>query len=171
MELELSSLPNAMTSSVCDCSLELLSVLSVSWLKYPIENSSNHVFESGLELLTSSNGVVSVKPSRTRTWFSTIAACYTVKYQNYQPTFFSVINARAIWIIVRHLRSANPFEDWRPAGAAMMLETFDSIHQREFPPITFLSKSEWNLWGRCPASALNSSNSVVIDGDANDYIP
>ena len=58
------------------------------------------------------------------------------------PACFSVINARAIWIIVRQVRSANTFEDWRPVGAAMMLEPFDSIHQREFPPINLLSKSE-----------------------------
>ena len=68
--------------------------------------------------------------------------CRTAKYQNSWPTCFSVMNARAIWTKVRHVRSANPFEDWRPVGAAMMLELFDSIHRREFPPINFLLKSD-----------------------------
>ena len=64
MELDLSSRPTAMPSSVCACILEQLSALYVSWLKYPIENSSNHALESGLELCTSSNGVVSFRPSQ-----------------------------------------------------------------------------------------------------------
>ena len=64
MELDLSSRPTAMPSRVCACSLERLLALYVSWLKYPIENSSNHVFESVLELCTSSNGVVSLRPIR-----------------------------------------------------------------------------------------------------------
>ena len=53
----------------------------------------------------------------------------------------------------------------------MMLEPFDSIHRREFPPINLLSKLEWNLWGRRTASALNISNADVIDVDDNDDIP
>ena len=64
MELELSSLPTAMPYSVCACNLEQLSVLSVSWLNYTIENNSNHVLELGLELWKSSNGVVSFRPNR-----------------------------------------------------------------------------------------------------------
>ena len=102
--------------------------ISVSWLKYPIENSSNHFLESGLELWTSSNGVVILRPSWPGTWLSIMAACCTDKHQNYRPTCFSVMNARAIWIIVRHVRSANTFGDWRPEGTAMMLEKFDNIH-------------------------------------------
>ena len=74
MELDLSSRPAAMPYSVCACSLERLSALSVSWLKYPIENSSNHVLDSGLELCTRSNGVVSLRPSQTGALFSIIAA-------------------------------------------------------------------------------------------------
>ena len=131
-----------MPSSVCACSLERLSALSVSWLKYPIYNSSNHVLESGLELCNSSNGVVSLRPISSGTLFSIIAACRTAKYQNYRPTCFSVINACAIWIIVRQVLSADPFEYWRPAGAAMMFEPFESIHWREFTPINFLSNLE-----------------------------
>ena len=142
MELDLSYLPTAIPSSVCTCNLEKLSALSVSWLKYSIENNSNHVLELGLELWTSSNEVVSLSPNRPGTWFSIIYAWRTVKYQNYLPTCFSVMNALAIWIKVRHVRSANPFEDWHPAGAEMMSEPFDSIHRMEFPPINFLSKSE-----------------------------
>ena len=64
MEFDLSSQPTAMPYSVCACSLEQLSELSVSWLKYPMANISNHVLESSLELCTSSNGVVSLSPSR-----------------------------------------------------------------------------------------------------------
>ena len=160
-----------MSSSVSACSLEWFLALSVSWLKYPIENSLNHVFESGLELWTSSHGVISVRPIRPGTWFSIMAAYRTKKYQNSRPTYFSVINARAIWIIVLHVRSYNPFETWRQAGGAMMLEPFDIIHQRAFPTIDFLSKSDWNLWGRRPAYALNSYNADVIDVGNNDYIP
>ena len=81
------------------------------------------------------------------------------------------MNAHAIWIKVRHVRSANPFEYWCPAEAAMILEPFDSIHRREFLPINFLSESEWNWWGRRPASALDSSNAEVIGVDNSDNIP
>ena len=171
MELDLSSRPTVMPSNVCAGSLEQLSALSVSWLKYPMENSSNHVLESGFELCNSSNGVVSLRPSRPGTWFIIIAAWRTMKYQNYRPTCFSVINACAIWIIVRQVRSDNPFEDWRPAGASIMFEPFESIHQRAFPPINFLSKSEWKLWGRRPASALNNSSADIINVDDKDNIP
>ena len=82
-----------------------------------------------------------------------------------------MINARAIWIIVRQVRSYNPFEYWRPDGAEIMFEPFESIHRRAFPPINFLSKLEWNLWGMRPASALNNSSADVIDVDDKDYIP
>ena len=54
----------------------------------------------------------------------------------------SMTNALDMWIKVRHVRLDNPFEDWRPEGAAIMLELFKRIHQRAFPPINFLSKSE-----------------------------
>ena len=138
MELDLSSLPTATLSSVCACNFEQLSAFSVSWLKYSIENNSNYVLYSGLELWTISNGVVSFMPNRPGTWFSIIAACRTAEYQNYRPTCFSVINALTVWIKVRHVRSANPFKDWRPAVAVIMLEPFYSIHWRAFPPINFL---------------------------------
>ena len=52
MELDLSSLPTAIPSSVCACNLERLLALSVSGVKCPIENSSNRVLESGLGLWT-----------------------------------------------------------------------------------------------------------------------
>ena len=141
MKLGLSSLPTVMTYIVCACNLERLSAFSVSWFKYPIENNSNHVLESGLELWTSSNGVVSFRHNRPGTWFSIIAACHTVKYQNSRHACFSVMNVIDIWIKVRHVCSANTFEDWRPEGAAIVLEPFDSIHRRAFSPINFLSKS------------------------------
>ena len=171
MELYLSSRPTVMPSNECACSLERLSALSVLWLKYPMENNSNHVLESVFDLCTSSNGVVSLRPSRPGTWLNIIAAWCTAKYQNYRPTCFSVINARAIWIMVRQVRSANSFEDWRPAGAAIMFEPFDSIHRRSFPLINFLSNSEWNLWVRRPTSALNNSSTDVINVDDKDDIP
>ena len=171
IELDLSYLPTAIPSSGCACSLERLSALSVSWLKYPKDNSSNHVFDSVLELWTRSNSINSVRPNLPGTWFSIIAACCTAKYENYRPTCFSVINACAIWIILRHVLSANTFEDWRPAEAEMMLEPFDSIHRRKFTPINFLLKLEWNLWGRRPASSFDVSNDNVIDADDNDDIP
>ena len=165
MEFDLSSRPKAMPSSVCACSVERLLALSVSWLKYPIENSSNHVLDLGLELCTSSNGFVSLRPSWPGTGFTIITACSTSKYQNFWPTCFSVTNAHAICIIVRQVSFANPFEDWRPAEAAIMFESFESIHWREFPPINFLSKSEWNQLGSHPASALNNSSADVINVD------
>ena len=171
MELDLSSRLTAIPSSVCACSLERFSALSVSWLKYPIDNSSNHVLEWGLELCTISNDVLSLMHSHPGTWFGIIAECLTAKYQNSRLTCFSVINYCAIWIIVPQVRSVNPFEDWRPAGAARMLEPFEIIDRREFPLINFQSKLEWNLWGRRPASGLNNSNANVIDVDDNDYIP
>ena len=73
--------------------------------------------------------------------------------------------------MVRQVRSASTFEDWRPAGAAIMFEPFESIHRRAFPPIRFLSKWVWNLWGRRPASALINSRADVIDEDDKDDIP
>ena len=140
--MDLSFLPTVMTYSVCACNLEQLSAVSVSWLKYPTENSSNHVLKSGLELCTSSNGVVGLRPIWPGTSFSIIAACHTNKYQHFRPTCFYVMSACVIWIKVCHVRSANPFEYWRPAGAAIMLVTFDNIHLRAFTPINFVSKSE-----------------------------
>ena len=52
-----------------------------------------------------------------------------------------------------------------------MFEPFESIHWRVFPPINFLSKLEWNLWGRRPVSALNNSRADVIDVDDKYDIP
>ena len=62
-ELGLSQLPTVIPSSVCACNLERLLALSVSLLKYPIENNSNHVLESGLQLWMSSNCVASLRPN------------------------------------------------------------------------------------------------------------
>ena len=107
MELDLSYLPTVMPSRMWDFNLDQLSALYVSWLKYPIENNSNHVLESGLALWTSSNCVVSFRPNRPGPWFSIIAACSTVKLQNSCPTCLSVMNALAILIKVRHVRFDN----------------------------------------------------------------
>ena len=127
--------------------------------------------ESGFELCTISNGVVSLRPSQPGTEFSIIAAWRTVKYQNSWPTCFSVINACAIWIMVLQLRSDSPFGDWRSAGAAIMFEPFESIHRRAFPPINLLSKSERNRWGRRPASAFNKYRVDFIGVDDKEDIP
>ena len=74
MELDLLYLPTAIPSRVWAFNLDRLSVLSVSWLNYPIENNSNHVLESGFVLWTSSNDVVSFRPNCPGTWFSIISA-------------------------------------------------------------------------------------------------
>ena len=86
--------------------------------------------------------MVGFSPNQPENWFSVVDACRTAKYQNYRPFCFYVMNALDIWIKVRHACSANPFEYCRPAVAAIMLELFDSIHWRAFPPINFLSESE-----------------------------
>ena len=142
MELNLSYLPTTMPSRAWACNLERLSALYVSWLKYPIENNSNHVLDLGLALWTSSNGVDIFRTNQPGTWLSIIAAWQTTKYQNSLPTCFSVINALDIWIKVSHVCSANPSEDWLPSGEVIMLEPLDRIHMREFPLINFLSKLE-----------------------------
>ena len=69
------------------------------------------------------------------------------------------------------MRFANPFKDWRPAGAAMMLEPFDRIKCREFTPINFLLKLEWNRWGKRLASDLNGYSSEVMGVHDRDDIP
>ena len=112
----------------------------MSWLKYPIENNSNHVLESGLALWMSSNGVASFRPNWSGTWLIIILAWRNAKYQSSLPTRFSVTNALTIWIKVRHVRLAYSFEYWRPAGAAIILEPFERIHRRALSPINFLSK-------------------------------
>ena len=69
------------------------------------------------------------------------------------------------------MRSANTFKDWRQEGAAMMLEPFERIQSRKFPPINFMSKLECNRLGKLPASDLNCSSVEVIDVDDRDNIP
>ena len=61
------------------------------------------------------------------------------------------------------MRSANPFENLRPAGAAITFDPLERIHHSAFPPISFLSKLEWNRLGNCPASDLKFSSTEVID--------
>ena len=68
------------------------------------------------------------------------------------------------------MHSSNPFKDWRLAGAAMVLEPSEKIHRRVFPPINFLSKSEWNRWSKRHTSDLNCSSAEVIDVDDRDKI-
>ena len=69
------------------------------------------------------------------------------------------------------MRSSSPFKYWCPAGVAIMFEPFENIHHKSFPPINLLSKSEWNIWGRRPTSALNNSRVDVINVDDKDDIP
>ena len=114
--------------------------------------------------------MVSLRPNRPGNLFIIITACRTTKYQNYRPTCFYVMNARVIWIKVRHVRSDNLFKDWLTEEAAIVLESLDNIHWRSFPPINFLSKSELNMWGRHPASDLNCSSAKVIDVDDSEDI-
>ena len=45
MELDLSSLPTVMPFRVWACNLDLLQALSVSWLKYSIENNTHHFLD------------------------------------------------------------------------------------------------------------------------------
>ena len=52
----------------------------------------------------------------------------------------------------------------------MMLEPFERIHHRVFPPINFLLKLEWNRWGKRPVSDFNCSCAEVIDVDDCDDI-
>ena len=68
------------------------------------------------------------------------------------------MNALAICIKLIHVRSYFPFKYYCPSGAAMMLEPFERIHCRAFPTINILSKSEWNRWGKRPASELDYSS-------------
>ena len=136
---------------LCACNLE------------HIENNSNHFLELCLTLWRTSNDVMSFRPYWPGTWFIIIFAWRTAKYQNYCPTCFSVMNALSSWIKIRHVRSDNPSEYWSPAGAAIMLEPFDSIHWRVFTPVNLLLKSDWNCWVRLPTSALKCSSAEVID--------
>ena len=52
-----------------------------------------------------------------------------------------------------------------------MFDPFERIQSRAFPPIGFLSKSEWNRLGKRPASALNFSSTEVMDVYDRDCIP
>ena len=79
MELGLLSLTTAMPSRLWAYNLDRLSTLYLSWLKYPIENYSNHVLESGLALWKISNGVVSFSHNCPGTWFIIISARCTAR--------------------------------------------------------------------------------------------
>ena len=112
IKLDLSSLPTEMPSSVCACNLEQILALSVSWLKYLIENNSNHVMESGLELWYISKVVVSSRPNWPGTWFIIISAWRTANHiwelpilhyhkimVIYPYPFLGVISQLFTWII------------------------------------------------------------------------
>ena len=61
------------------------------------------------------------------------------------------------------MRSANTLDDLRPSGYDIMLDLLAKIQSSAFPPISFLSKSEWNCLGNCPASELKIYSAEVID--------
>ena len=44
-----------------------------------------------------------------------------------------------------------------------MFDPLARIQSSAFPPISFLSKSEWKRLGNCPASDLNFSSAEVMD--------
>ena len=58
---------------------------------------------------------------------------------------------------------ASPFKYLRPDGDARMFESFAMIQHRDFPLLSFLSNSEWNLLGSCPASYLKDCRADVMD--------
>ena len=58
---------------------------------------------------------------------------------------------------------AIPFEYLRLAGAARMFEAFVRIQHTDFPLLSFLSNSEWNLLGNCLASYLKDCGADVMD--------
>ena len=70
-----------------------------------------------------------------------------MKYQNSRPTYFSVINDRAIYIIVRQVRSDNPFKDLALAGSAIIFEPFESIQLEVISTNQFLVEVRVKLVG------------------------
>ena len=46
-----------------------------------------------------------------------------------------------------------------------MFELLESIQHRDLPLMNFLSKSEWNLLGKCPAYYLKFYRVDVMDVD------
>ena len=67
--------------------------------------------------------------------------------------------------------SANLFRCLWPAVAAIMFDLLEKIQHSTFPPISFLSKSEWNILVNCTASDLKVSSAEVIDVEYKDEIP
>ena len=45
----------------------------------------------------------------------------------------------------------------------MMFESLEMIQRRDLPLMSLLSKYEWNLLGKCPASDLKVSRADVMD--------
>ena len=52
-----------------------------------------------------------------------------------------------------------------------MFDPLARIQNSAFPPIIFLSKSEWNRLVNCPDSELKISSAEVIDVEDKDDIP
>ena len=76
-----------------------------------------------------------------------------------------------IRIRVLQVRSANSLGDWRPPGADIMFDPLVMIQRIAFPPIIFLSKSEWNRLDNCPAYDLKISSAEVIGVEDKYDIP
>ena len=53
----------------------------------------------------------------------------------------------------------------------MMFESLAMIQRRDLPLMSLLSKYEWNLLGKCPASDLKVSRADVMDVEDKDDIP
>ena len=79
--------------------------------------------------------------------------------------------AIAILFRVRQARSADSFKYWRKAEYAIMFDPLERIQSRDFPPIIFMSKLEWNHLGNFHASDLKVYSAEVIDVDDKGDIP
>ena len=79
--------------------------------------------------------------------------------------------ALEIWISILQVRSDNPFEDWRPAGAAIIVDLLSRIQRSALPPIHFLLKLEWDHLGHCFAYDSRVSILEVINVEDNYDIP
>ena len=82
----------------------------------------------------------------------------------------SIIYALAVWIKVHHLSSGNLFKDRKRTGDEIMFNQLARIQHNALPPISFLSKLEWNHLSNCPASDLKCSSAEVIDIEDKDDI-
>ena len=64
---------------------------------------------------------------------------------------------------VRPVHLARTIEDWWPDGSVMMFLLLARIQCRYLTLMSFISRSEWNLVGNCPASYLKDSRADVMN--------